>query len=196
MPHLHVADSSRAVLDSFKISIAILLSETLSVTLENAFASVDYGKKGENFTVALPRLQVRLSGKVEVAAKVSEGASTLSFWQSLLLKQLPGQPNEWIASIVFNKSFLHFQVNTENMICQVLNQVDALSHRTPSGQPEYGSNDSRNGKRVIIKYSSPNIVKEFHLGHFRSTIIAFLANLYKACGWEVISMNYLGDWGI
>ena len=197
MPHLN-ADSSRAVLDSFKISIAILLSETLSVTLESAFASVDYGKKGEDFTVALPRL--RLPGKVEeVAAKVSEGVSPLFFWQSLLLKQLPGkqfQPNEWIASIVFNKSFLHFQVNTKNMICQVLNQVDALSHRTPSGQPEYGSNDSGNGKRVIIEYSSPNIVKEFHLGHLRSTIIgAFLANLYKACGWEVISMNYLGDWG-
>jgi len=110
MPHLHVADSSRAVLDSSKISIAILLPETLSVTLENAFASVDYGKKGENFTVALPRLQVRLSGKVEeVAAKVSEGTGTLFFWQSLLLKQLPGQPNEWIASIVFNKSFLHIR---------------------------------------------------------------------------------------
>jgi len=49
---------------------------------------------------------------------------------------------------------------------------------------------------VIIEYSSPNIAKEFHAGHLRSTIIgAFLANLYKASGWEVISMNYLGDWG-
>ena len=83
------------------------------------------------------------------------------------------------------------------MICQVLNQVDAaLRHSTPSGQPEYGSSDFGKDKKVIIEYSSPNIVKEFHLGHLRSTIIgAFLANLYNACGWEVVSMNYLGDWG-
>lgn len=51
-------------------------------------------------------------------------------------------------------------------------------------------------KRIIIEFSSPNIAKEFHAGHLRSTIIgAFLANLYKDMGWDVIKINYLGDWG-
>lgn len=47
-----------------------------------------------------------------------------------------------------------------------------------------------------MEFPSPNIAKEFHVGHLRSTIIgAFLANLYEDMGWEVIRVNYLGDWG-
>ncbi len=60
------------------------------------------------------------------------------------------------------------------------------SHSTPSGQPEYGSSDSGKGKKVIIEYSSPNIIKEFHLGHLtehhRRRLGAFLTNLYNADG--------------
>ncbi|KAL8831809.1 MAG: hypothetical protein Q9170_005137 [Blastenia crenularia] len=55
---------------------------------------------------------------------------------------------------------------------------------------------SEGKKRIIVEFSSPNIAKPFHAGHLRSTIIGgFLANLYEAAGWDVIRMNYLGDWG-
>lgn len=58
------------------------------------------------------------------------------------------------------------------------------------------SDPSKGKKRIIIEFSSPNIAKPFHAGHLRSTIIGgFLANLYTITGWEVIRMNYLGDWG-
>ena len=79
------------------------------------------------------------------------------------------------------------------MIRQVLTQVYTLT-KTP--ESSYGSNHLGAGKKVIIEYSSPNIAQTFHVGHLRSTVVgAFLAKLYKTCGWEVISMNYLGDWG-
>ena len=49
---------------------------------------------------------------------------------------------------------------------------------------------------MIVEFSSPNIAKPFHAGHLRSTIIGgFLSNLYSGAGWDVVTMNYLGDWG-
>ena len=69
-------EPSRAVLDSFKTAIAKRLSDVLPLTLEQAFSGVDYGKKGEDFTVALPRF--RLPGKVaDLAAKVIESVSPI-----------------------------------------------------------------------------------------------------------------------
>lgn len=58
------------------------------------------------------------------------------------------------------------------------------------------SDPSKGKKKIIVEFSSPNIAKPFHAGHLRSTIIGgFLANLFTITGWEVIKMNYLGDWG-
>eukprot|EP00866_Antonospora_locustae_P000692 jgi/Antlo1/692/603 len=52
------------------------------------------------------------------------------------------------------------------------------------------------GKNVVIEYSSPNIAKIFHAGHLRTTMIGnFLKNLYRKFGYNVTSINYLGDWG-
>lgn len=87
-------------------------------------------------------------------------------------------------------------MRTPTLFRQVLTQITELTYRAPSQKPEYGLNQTGKGKTVLIEYSSPNIAKSFHVGHLRSTIIgAFLANVYKACGWKVVSMNYLGDWG-
>ncbi|KAL1677148.1 hypothetical protein EV122DRAFT_266222 [Schizophyllum commune] len=179
VPSLPETDSSRCVFDAYRTRIAQLLSEALPISLEQAYEGVDYGKKGEDFTVALPRY--RLPGKPnEIGAKVIEKF----------------KPDEFIAAVVQDKAFLHFRLNTENMIRSVLEQVTDLTHNTPSKEPEYGRNELGKGKRIVIEYSSPNIAKSFHVGHLRSTIIgAFLANLYKAHGWDVVSMNYLGDWG-
>jgi arginyl-tRNA synthetase len=66
--------------------------------------------------------------------------------------------------------------------------------------PNFGLRDpsdpSSGKKKIIVEFSSPNIAKPFHAGHLRSTIIGgFLANLYEKAGWDVVRMNYLGDWG-
>ena len=60
----------------------------------------------------------------------------------------------------------------------------------------YGKSEWSEGKRVLVEYSSPNIAKEFSVGHLRSTIIGqALYNIYRFGGAEVTGDNHLGDWG-
>jgi arginyl-tRNA synthetase len=52
------------------------------------------------------------------------------------------------------------------------------------------------GTRVVIDYSAPNIAKEMHVGHLRTTIIGdCLARVLGHLGATVIRQNHLGDWG-
>ena len=59
-----------------------------------------------------------------------------------------------------------------------------------------GVERSEQGARVVIDYSAPNIAKEMHVGHLRTTIIGdSLARVLGHLGATVIRQNHLGDWG-
>lgn len=51
-------------------------------------------------------------------------------------------------------------------------------------------------KRVIVDFSSPNIAKEMHVGHLRSTIIGdSICRFLEFLGHDVLRLNHVGDWG-
>ncbi len=51
-------------------------------------------------------------------------------------------------------------------------------------------------RTVVIDYSAPNVAKEMHVGHLRSTVIGdSLARMYRFQGDRVIARNHVGDWG-
>ena len=55
---------------------------------------------------------------------------------------------------------------------------------------------TQNPQTVVIDYSGPNLAKEMHVGHLRSTIIGdALARLLEFQGHKVIRQNHVGDWG-
>jgi len=51
-------------------------------------------------------------------------------------------------------------------------------------------------KKVIVDFSSPNIAKEMHVGHLRSTIIGdSIARVLEYLNHDVLRLNHVGDWG-
>uniref|UniRef100_A0A182XPR9 Probable arginine--tRNA ligase, cytoplasmic n=1 Tax=Anopheles quadriannulatus TaxID=34691 RepID=A0A182XPR9_ANOQN len=51
-------------------------------------------------------------------------------------------------------------------------------------------------KRVIVDFSSPNVAKEMHVGHLRSTIIGdSICRFLEYLGHDVLRINHIGDWG-
>lgn len=64
-------------------------------------------------------------------------------------------------------------------------------------QAEYfGVTQSGIGKTICMDYSSPNIAKNFHVGHLRTTVIGnSLYKIYQKLGYDVVRINHLGDWG-
>ncbi|MFL6114852.1 MAG: arginine--tRNA ligase [Catenulispora sp.] len=64
------------------------------------------------------------------------------------------------------------------------------------GDPRLGVPAGGVGRTTVIDYSQPNIAKEMHVGHLRSTVIGdALVRLLEFDGRTVVRQNHLGDWG-
>jgi len=62
--------------------------------------------------------------------------------------------------------------------------------------PQLGVRSDIAAQRVVVDYSSPNLAKEMHVGHLRSSIIGdAVARVLEALGHTVIRQNHVGDWG-
>ena len=65
-----------------------------------------------------------------------------------------------------------------------------------AGDPRLGIPLAASRDKVILDYSAPNVAKEMHVGHLRSTIIGdALGRILEALGHEVVRQNHVGDWG-
>ena len=79
-----------------------------------------------------------------------------------------------------------------NLTTQVFN----TQLRELSNDPRLGLEKTSAPKTVVIDYSAPNVAKEMHVGHLRSTVIGdALARMNRFVGNSVIARNHIGDWG-
>ena len=64
------------------------------------------------------------------------------------------------------------------------------------GDPRVGITTGPRSERVVVDYSAPNLAKEMHVGHLRSTIIGdALVRILEFLGHDVVRHNHVGDWG-
>ncbi|QLC73485.1 arginine--tRNA ligase [Pseudomonas sp. LPB0260] len=103
-----------------------------------------------------------------------------------LIAALPADPQ--ISKVeIAGPGFLNFFQNS-----------DALAGRLEAALADarLGVRKAGSAQRVVVDLSSPNLAKEMHVGHLRSTIIGDgVARVLEFLGDEVIRQNHVGDWG-
>jgi arginyl-tRNA synthetase len=115
-----------------------------------------------------------------------------------IMKANPVEKAKQLAEVVFVKDiaekpeiagpgFLNFRLKPEYLAKQISERAsDARLGVSSVEAPE----------TIVIDYSGPNIAKEMHVGHLRSTILGdALARIYCFIGHKVIADNHIGDWG-
>ena len=96
---------------------------------------------------------------------------------------------EWLSHSAQVNAYLNIFIDRAKFARETLNEII-------SSGGAYGSSDEGGGRTVLVEFSSPNIAKHFHVGHLGSTLIGHsLSKILKHLGYNVVRLNYLGDWG-
>lgn len=162
-------------IDLFRSYISEELSKISGVDQETIFPALEWTNTMDrgDLLIPIPRLRLKGVNPQELAAEWAE-----KFPKGKLLKEVSAKG-----------PFIQFFFNPQLLFNYVLK--DVLDRKE-----DFGASTVGNGKKVVLEFSSPNIAKPFHAGHLRSTIIGgYLSHLHEKLGWEVVKLNYLGDWG-
>lgn len=94
---------------------------------------------------------------------------------------------DFVSKVAAMGPYVNFFIDRTMFVSEMLKQVSV---------DNYGSSEIGCGKTICIDYSSPNVAKNFHVGHLRTTLIGnSIYRIYKKLGYRVERINHLGDWG-
>ena len=104
-----------------------------------------------------------------------------------LTKQIVEKDYDIFAKVENVGGYINFFFAKEQFARQIMKTIESEN---------FGASEEGEGKTICIDYSSPNVAKNFHVGHLRTTIIGnSLYKIYSKLGYHVERINHLGDWG-
>ncbi len=90
----------------------------------------------------------------------------------------------WVTSEI-KGSYINFHINWSKMGQKIIDEVQ---------KKDYGK--QKQGKNILLEYSSPNIAKPMHVGHLRNTILGIsFVKIFEFLGNKVRKVNWYGDTG-
>jgi arginyl-tRNA synthetase len=156
---------------------------TISTRLEPVFATLNDGRHADPTVRPSDRADAQINGALPLAKRI--GANPREIAQAVVdsgvLAELASEleiAGPGFVNVTFSAEFLASQ----------LAEVAA--------DDRLGVEPAAPAKTVVVDYSAPNVAKEMHVGHLRSTVIGdALVRMHEFLGHRVIRENHIGDWG-
>ena len=156
------------------------------------------------FSVLLERLQSAFDAVAPGADPVLRPSDRADFQANgaLALGKRLGRPPQEVAHEVLGAAQLgdvcsDVDVSGPGFINLTLSNIFIEEQLSAIGaDPRLGVPPAAQPQTMVIDYSSPNVAKEMHIGHLRSTVIGdALARVLGFLGHNVLRENHIGDWG-
>jgi len=164
---------------SLRLEISELIASASGIRAEEILSLITAPPKAEMGDLAFPCFKFSKESKIspkDAAQILCEKISANIKGHSLIEKVAPEGP------------YVNIRLNREETYKKCKEYFHYLSGRS--------FKRDRANKTVVIDYSSPNIAKPIAFHHIRSTVIgSIIGNIFECAGYDVMRVNYLGDWG-
>ena len=156
---------------------------TITTLLEPVFAELNNGESADPAVRSSDRADAQVNGALPLAKKV--GGNPREIAQAVVDSGvLDGVASELE---IAGPGFVNVTLSPEFLAAQLADvAVDDRLGVAPAADV----------KTVVVDYSAPNVAKEMHVGHLRTTLIGdALVRMLDFLGHDVIRENHIGDWG-
>jgi arginyl-tRNA synthetase len=183
------------------LRLALTLEAQLRAAMERAFpeAAAEAAAAGRSLDPQLTPASkpefgdFQANGALPLARPLAQPPRGIA---AAILAELQGDPEFaelCLEPQIAGPGFINLTIRPERLISEVAARLADPRLGVP---PAAAAADGAAPQPVIVDFSSPNIAKEMHVGHLRSTIIGdCLARVLEFRGHPVLRLNHVGDWG-